>query len=381
MEKVQTNEKLIELRKVLKRKGLDALVIPHSDAHDNEYLASSDERVKFISNFAGSNALCLVTQSDALCWTDGRYFIACEQQLYPGWKMMKMGRGEKTLREFVKENLPKNSKIGVDFSLISNDSYNRYAELTDYSIINDSPNSIDELWGNERPQYKKDKVIIHDVKYTGETCLEKYNRVYSTFLSKSTFSDKATAEKIAILIVKLDDIAWISNLRGQDIEFNPVFFSYAILYHDTILKSFKLHIFSDVSKFDSKEINKHLVENNITLFSYDSIFSRLSNFSDLKNVESENLVNELKQYVLIADAESANQKVFELIKNSNDQYKFFIDSCNFVEHTKYIKNCTEIKGMKESHIRDGAALVRYFAWLENELIKNKNTNLNEFQAA
>ncbi len=80
------NIKLVNLRQLLSQYNYDAFIIPHSDSHDNEYLASADERVKYISGFSGSNALCLVTQKEALCWTDGRYFIQCEKELLNGFK-------------------------------------------------------------------------------------------------------------------------------------------------------------------------------------------------------------------------------------------------------------------------------------------------------
>ena len=101
----------------MKDNKFSALIIPHSDAHDNEYLSPVDERVAYISGFKGSNAICIVTENEAFCWTDGRYFISCEKQLYEGWKMKKMGQDE-TSRQFLK-GLPDNIKIAVNFSLIS----------------------------------------------------------------------------------------------------------------------------------------------------------------------------------------------------------------------------------------------------------------------
>lgn len=382
METKSIDNKLIKLREILIRKKLDVLIVPHSDAHDNEYLASSDERISFISGFKGSNALCLITKDEALCWTDGRYYISCEKELLPGWKMMKMERGELNSRQYIKEKLSSTSIIGIDYSLISNDFFNIFkSQLPDYTFINDSPNSVDELWGEEKPSYLKDKVFIHDVKFSGASCLQKYERVYNTFLKSSSYSKKNEEKKVALIIVKLDDIAWITNLRGQDIEFNPVFFSFAILYHDVEKKDFKLHLFADKNKFNTEEIQSHLSKNNISLYEYDDFYKRLTDYSDISN-EPE-LVKELKQYIRIASSSSINQQLCEILtQKKNEGYNYYIDNeFNFVESTKYIKNDVEIKGFRDCHVRDGAALVRYFAWLENELIREKNTKLTEYDAA
>ena len=115
--------KLKDLRKLMLDNGYNAYIIPHGDQHDNEYLANVDERVAFISNFTGSNAICLVTQDIALCWTDGRYYIQAEKELYPGWQMKKMGRGEETLSAYIKANITLNVTIGLDYSLVSNDCF------------------------------------------------------------------------------------------------------------------------------------------------------------------------------------------------------------------------------------------------------------------
>mmetsp|Transcript_15292 Transcript_15292/g.15868 ORF Transcript_15292/g.15868 Transcript_15292/m.15868 type:complete len:641 (+) Transcript_15292:23-1945(+) len=371
------NEKLLKLREIMKQKGFDALIVPHSDPHDNEYLASPDERLSFITNFGGSNGLALVTQQEALCWTDGRYYISCEKQLYSGWKMKKMERGEKNSRQYIKETLPLKSKVAVDFSQISNETYKAWkAQLEGFELVNDESNSIDEVWGKDKPSYKKDPVTVHELEFTGETCQQKFQRVVQTYLEKSAFPEKKNASmtKLAFLIVKLDDIAWISNLRGQDIEFNPVFFSYAILYYDSLTKEFNLHLFADIEKFSSDKIQLHLKENNISLYKYTDIFPRLKGFADDETVKAK-----FSEYLLIADEGSINQNVYSVI-SSQSAYKYFIDSVNLVEFTKYVKNETEIKGMKDCHVRDGAALVRYFAWLERELLVNKAT-VNEYQAA
>ena len=95
------DEKLCLLRILMKDKGYDAYIIPHGDQHDNEYIAEADERIKFISNFSGSNGIGLVTKDVALMWTDGRYYIQIEKELYPGWKMKKMSIYDESLSQYI----------------------------------------------------------------------------------------------------------------------------------------------------------------------------------------------------------------------------------------------------------------------------------------
>lgn len=372
MQNQNSNTILSLIRSKLAEFKYDAILIPHADAHDNEYLSSADERLAFVCGFTGSNGACLVTQTAALCWTDGRYFVQCEKQLFESWAMMKMGT-DPNPREYIKSSLPLGSRIAVNYNLISNEYFRLYCtQLKEYQIINDENNVIETIWGSLRPSYKSDPVTIHDLKFTGNTCSSKFELVYNTFLKKSNYQTKTSATKIAFLISKLDDIAWITNLRGQDIEFNPVFFSYAILYFNSEIKQGTLHLFSNKAKFESEQVKLHLEQNKIFIFDYNSFFSRIN---DQLVFNSE----DLNQYVLIADSNSVNQNIYLEIEK-NQKYSFHFEDFNAVEHTKYIKNETELRGFRDCHIRDGVALVRYFAWLENELLVEK-AKINEFEAA
>src|SRR5690606_2912921 len=134
---------------------------------------------------------------------------------------------------------------------------------------------IDKIWKN-KPTYSKEKVIVHHVEYAGESCLQKYKRVKETLLSKVK-----NHTKIALLITRLDDIACINiiilgitNLRGKDIPYNPVFFSFAIFFIDD--KEEYVNLFADKEKFDTPEILQHLKDNRITLFSYEELYYSLN---------------------------------------------------------------------------------------------------------
>ena len=117
------NTILTRTRSELTACGLDAYVLLHMDAHQSEYLAPCDERIAFLSGFKGSNAICVVTQTHALMWTDGRYYLAAEKELHHGWEMKKMERGQTTYFEWIKENVPKGSKVGVDNNQVGSQNF------------------------------------------------------------------------------------------------------------------------------------------------------------------------------------------------------------------------------------------------------------------
>ena len=166
---MEGKDKLHVMRVLMKERGYDAYIIPHGDQHDNEYIAESDERIKFISNFSGSNGIGLVTQDIALMWTDGRYFIQIEKELYPGWQMKKLGEGEESLTQYISKNLPKNYTIAMDNSLFTQDRAETIkAKLIGYTFVDDKNNLIDDIWGTLKPKYGNSKVLILEEKFTGK---------------------------------------------------------------------------------------------------------------------------------------------------------------------------------------------------------------------
>ena len=165
-------------------------------------------------------------------WTDGRYYIQIEKELYPGWKMMKMESGEDSIRDYISKNLPKGITIGLDYQLFSKESIDEVI-YSGYNYVDDTNNIIDLLWGKDKPSYKKDKVIILPVKYTGWTVEQKLQMIQEALQKKITGNphcQNPVLKKTRYLVSRLDDIAWTLNLRGTDINYSPVFFSYGLIY-------------------------------------------------------------------------------------------------------------------------------------------------------
>ena len=348
-------DKLHILRTLMKERGYDAYIIPHGDCHDNEYIAESDERIKFISNFSGSNGLGLVTQDVALMWTDGRYFIQIEKELYPGWQMKKM-REEESLPEYVLKNLDEESTIGMDYSLFTQESAMRIKnKLSRYNIVDDKNNIIDDIWGTLKPKYKNNKLLILSEKFTGIKVLEKYQTI-------DRMLAKEKADNYRLLISRLDDIAWLLNLRGSDIPYNPVFFSYALFCKNK--DQFCTKLFVNKEKLDSPEMKKYCEDNQIILFNYEDIIPELEK-------SEENLVT-------FYDEDSTNHRMFQTLKEIKVGYISKLSS-DIIEFVKSVKNPVEIEGYKKANIKDSVALVKFFAWMEDELVNKNRTDLNEYQ--
>jgi Xaa-Pro aminopeptidase len=202
-------------------------------------------------------------------WTEGRYYIQAEKELYNGWEMRKMERGEKDLKTYIKENITDNCKIGVDLNLYSHENFETLSKfLPKHNLIHDSNNIVDKLWKN-KPSYSKETIIIHDLIYAGDSPLDKYKRV------KEKINSLVENKEYSLVIVRLDDIAWITNLRGKDIPYNPVFFAFGILNVKESEENLELYL--DKHKFNTPEIQAHLKDCKITLYDYDNIYQRLSN--------------------------------------------------------------------------------------------------------
>jgi Xaa-Pro aminopeptidase len=371
---MEGKDKLHVMRVLMKERGYDAYIIPHGDQHDNEYIAESDERIKFISNFSGSNGIGLVTQDIALMWTDGRYFIQIEKELYPGWQMKKLGEGEESLTQYISKNLPKNYTIAMDYSLFTQDRAETIkAKLIGYTFVDDKNNLIDDIWGTLKPKYGNSKVLILEEKFTGKSVLSKYkvlDMMLSTMINpkgntkeeEEEEEGEKEPENYRLLISCLDDIAWFLNLRGNDIPYNPLFFSYALFCR----KKGELftQLFVNKEKFDTPEIKKYCEDNKIILFDYDEIIQELEK-------SDENLIT-------FYEGGNTNHRMHETIYNLKQGTKKRLPF-DLIEELKGIKNKVEIEGYRLANIKDSVALIKFFSWMEEELVTKNRTDLNEYQ--
>ncbi|KAI0062687.1 Creatinase/aminopeptidase [Artomyces pyxidatus] len=328
---VPTSERLAALRKLMTEKAVDAYIVPSEDQHSSEYPAQCDERRAFITGFNGSAGTAIVTKDKAYLFTDGRYFLQAEQQLDQNWTLMRQGMTNvPTWQEFTKK-LPKTDRVGIDPELITASDLKSFPD-TNFSYTD--ANLVDTIWGADRPPRPKNTVFPLDQKYAGVSPADKLSKVREELKKK---------DASAMVVTMLDEVAWLFNLRGSDIDFNPVFFAYAVVKSDAAT----LFI-------DSAQLDEHV---KVHLGSHVEVKPYVEFRDYLKSMAAS---LKAAQKVLITD--KASVAVAEAIGQDN-----LIVSRSPVADLKSIKNETEIAGFRASHIRDGAALARYFAWLQEQL--------------
>ncbi|KAM3136145.1 hypothetical protein pb186bvf_011767 [Paramecium bursaria] len=336
------SKKLLQIRELIQSKNLFGYLVTHNDAHDSEYISDSDERLAFISGFTGSAGIGLITKEVAYLWTDSRYFIQAQKQLELGWELKKIESGYTPWFNYAAQHL-KGHILGYDPRLVNAATVllrQKYLHENDVQFQPVVENLVDLVWEN-KIQEKTNEIEIHSTEYAGEDAQSKIKRVFQYLKNKKFNTDGG------LLIGKLDQIAWVLNLRGQDIKFNPVFKSFLYLNEQGST------LFINKEKINEK-VAQYLNEIGLQLEEYEEVYKR--------------------QFVgVIVTEEEINHQIYLQLK---DQHNIKL---NPIEHLKAIKNEREQLGFRESHIRDGAALVGYIGWLNNEL--QKGTIINEHEGA
>ena len=219
---MSVKERIEQLRNEMRKRGIDACIVPSSDPHQSEYVAEHYTSRTFITGFTGSAGTAIVTLTQAGLWTDGRYFIQAENQLInTGVTLFRMGNeGVPTVEAFLKKTLKKGAKIAFDGKVISIEYFRELKSTLESSGFSYEVNEdlVDIIW-KDRPQEPCSQVVLHDVEYAGETRESKLARVAR---------EMKTMGANYYVISGLDDIAWLLNIRARDIKCNPLTISYKI---------------------------------------------------------------------------------------------------------------------------------------------------------
>uniref|UniRef100_A0AAY4DWU0 Xaa-Pro aminopeptidase 1 n=1 Tax=Denticeps clupeoides TaxID=299321 RepID=A0AAY4DWU0_9TELE len=356
-----TVELLRQLRQAMKNskyiaEPIQAYIVPSGDAHQSEYISPCDCRREFICGFNGSAGIAIVTEQHAAMWTDGRYFLQASQQMDNNWTLMKMGLKETPSQEdWLIGILPENSRVGVDPWIIAADQWkNMFKALAGagHSLVAVQDNLIDAIWDG-RPHRPSTQLITLGLRYTGLTWQDKVTALRA----------KMSERKISWFVVTaLDEIAWLFNLRGSDIEYNPVFFAYAIVGLST------LRLFVDQKRLADPAVREHLQldttsqpEMSIQAAPYESVYTELLAICAALGP---------KDKVWISD--KASCALTQVIPKAHRTLIPYTPICL----AKAVKNATEIEGMKMAHIKDAVALCELFAWLEKEIPKGMVTEIS-----
>lgn len=338
-------EKVSKLREIMDKKDIYAYIIPSSDYHQSEYVGEYFKSREFISGFTGSAGTVVITKEDAGLWTDGRYFIQAADELKDsGIKLFKMGEeGVPTVEEYLVESIPANSKIGFDGKVISAKEGLNLAKKLEFKNI--SIEYIDDLvgsiWG-DRKELANEKAFLLSDKYTGESFGSKLSRLREAMREK-----KATTH----IITTLDDIAWLFNIRGGDIKYNPVVLSYAVVTLDDV------YLFVNEEKIDDK-IRFILDEENVQIKPYFEVYE---------------FVKEIKESeVILLDPAKVNYAIYNNIPNNVRK----IEEKNPTVLFKAIKNKVELENIRNSHIKDGVAVTKFMYWLKTNVGKIEITEIS-----
>lgn len=338
-------ERVNSLREHMKEKGIYAYIVPSSDAHQSEYVADHWKSRQWISGFTGSAGTAVITLNDAGLWTDGRYFIQAEKQLEgSGIKLFKMGQASvPTVEEWLLKVVPENGAIGFDGTVLSTSlARNIQKAVAKKGIkLEHKWDLIDQLW-SDRPSISKEPIFVHDVKYAGKSRVEKI-----TMVRAEMKKDEATH----LVLSSLDDIAWLLNIRGNDVPCNPVAVSYVVISEKETL------LFINPIKVKD-EVKKELELDGIVIKAYEDINNYLSTLG--------------KEMKVMLDPIKTS---FGICKALNEDIEI-IEKDNITTKIKGIKNEIEIENIKNAHIKDGVAMVKFLYWLDSNLGKEEISEIS-----
>lgn len=337
----QTNVKIGQLRDRMKELGIDAYLVPTADFHESEYVGEFFKCRHFLTGFNGTAGTAVITMDKAGLWTDGRYFVQAEEQLSGSEiKLYRMGEPEfPTLDEFLEEELPVDGCLGFDGRVVNSElGYGLRNLLQEKNVtINCSKDLVGEIW-TSRPAMSCEPIWSLDVKYAGKSTVEKL----------SDLRDAMKKNKAQIhLMTALDEIAWLFNLRGNDIVNNPVFLSYALITQDEAY----LYVQKEAIKEDTKmgkEVCAALAEAKVQVKEYAEF---LQDVAALKNEK------------ILLERKKASFAVCESI----DASCRIIDEMNPCATMKAVKNATEIENMRRVHLKDGIAVTKFMYWLKHTI--------------
>ncbi len=338
-------EKLKELRVLMEKAGIDIYVVPTADFHQSEYVGEHFKSRQWLTGFTGSAGTAVVTKDSAGLWTDGRYFLAAEQQLAGSTvELYRMGEPDvPSIEAFIESNLSEKGTLGFDGRSVSMGEGKNYEKVVQQKQgqINYEHDLIDKIW-LDRPPLSKEPAFSLGVEYAGETVASKLSRLRAKMTEAG-----ATVH----IMTSLDDICWLLNIRGNDIEFFPLVLSYAVVTHETV------EVFIDESKL-SEAMIEDLAKDGINLHPYNDIYDFVTQLSPADKV--------------LVDPDRMNYALY----NNIPEAAVKIEQLNPTVVFKAMKNPVEIANMKQAQIKDGIAHTKYMYWLKHTVGKEKITEIS-----
>ena len=345
---MKTIDKLAALRQAMREAGVSAYVVPGNDPHASEYMAAHWCEMQWLSGFNGESGTMVVTLDRALLWTDSRYYLQAGIELKDSTiELMRESDIDcPSVVDWLKESLPQpslkgGSSVGLNPEMWSVDDFKAMKErLADTGIGVKSIDLIKPIWTEGRPAIPADKLYPYSADCAGETVESKLARIRKCLPQPSLKGGSA------MIISALDEIAWLLNIRGNDVEYNPVVISYVVLEAD------KCTLFVDANKVDTVAQN-YLDFNPIDVQPYEAVFESIRGL----------------QGTVLFDGARVNEALYEAIpegcKKVNAKSPILIDKAR--------KNAVELEGERIAMRQDAVALTRFFLWLEKEAFRDGQT--------
>lgn len=336
------NEKLKALRALMKQYQVDAVIVPSSDAHLSEYVANHWKTREWISGFTGSAGTAVITMDHAGVWTDSRYYLQAEKELADSeFELHKVLNYNPDYMQFLQQNLRPGAVVASDAWVISHAEAVGYRTTLQQSsmILQTRYDLVGMLW-EDRPPVPQNKIMIHGEAFAGESSAAKLEKIRSKMREHDC---------VQYLVTALDEIAWLFNLRGNDIDCNPVFISYTVIRENDAI------LFIDPSKTDEQLIST-LRADNIWVYTYAHVREYLENLE--------------KPNRLYLAGSLSNEQIYSSITCE------IVDGPSLIAPLKAVKNEKEVQNIRTAMKKDGVALVRAFMWLENEL---KTRQVSEYE--
>ncbi|KAG1954452.1 xaa-Pro aminopeptidase 2 [Pimephales promelas] len=349
---VNTTLRLRELRESMMRLNISAYIITATDAHLSEYIAPRDARMAWMSGFTGSAGTAVITQNKAVLWTDSRYWIQAERQMDCNWELERdVSIG--SITNWLILEIPEADHVGFDPFLFSVDTFGVYnTNLAPAGrILKSIPdNLVDKIW-TDRPPLPLDNPMRLPDSVIERTWPMKVDHI------RAQMSDNPY-KPTAVLLSALDETAWLFNLRGNDIPFNPFFYSYTLLTLDEIWLFVHIERISDELKLylNASCYQAYCVQ----LIEYSSVRTYLQTYLKKPNVR------------VWVGTEYTNQALYELITPED---KLLTSTYSPVLTTKAVKDETERRILKEAHVRDAVAVMQLLLWLEKKVPEGTETEL------
>lgn len=332
------SKRITALRAIMKREGIDYYYIPTADFHESEYVVEYFKARKFITGFTGSAGVAVIGQEEAWLWTDGRYFIQAANQIEgSGFGLMKMGQeGVPTVMQYLGEKLQEGQCIGFDARVVNTNDAKEFAKIAakKHGSLKIDKDLLDEVW-TDRPALVHQPADVLKDEFNGESTASKLARVREQM-------EKEEAQYH--IISTLDDIAWILNVRGNDIPHVPVVLSFLVIGKEDAMWFVEENALSDAVKEMAAECG-------ITIRPYEDVYAYAATIPENSTV--------------LLDKRKVNYR----ITNALSETVHIVSKANPSQLMKSIKNEIELENTRKAHLLDGIAVTKFMYWLKKNVGK------------